>query len=519
MNSLGVGGTNAHVVLEEAPPAAVPVAHDRPRSTELLVLSARRRDVLDSARLRLAEHLRAHPELQLADVAYTLHTARKHFAERRVLACRNREHAIALLESNDRTPRVHARRRARGLGRVHVSGWRHQYPGMGQKLYAQAPVFREHVDRGLARLATRVQYDPRALLFPEPETRAHAAAALERPSLQLPLIYIVEYALAQLWISRGIEPAALIGHSVGENTAAAVAGVISFEDGLDLVLLRGQLFDEVPAGGMLSVPLPAAELQALLGDDLDLACVNAPELSVASGPKASLERLQRELAERDVEAQWIRIQIAAHSRLLEPILGRFRDFLRSIELEAPRIPILSNRSGDVLGDAQARSPEYWVEHLRNTVRFGDGVGKLVEQPGRVFLEVGPGRALCSLARLHPKLVADQAFIASLPHAEDDTPDDEMFLAACGRLWAAGVALDLGRTRSAGKRVRVELPTYAFDHQRYWIEAQAPRSVGRIERLSVTHRRARAQLLRAGMAPAVSRSRAGWLSAHVARVRR
>ncbi|HEX2676326.1 MAG TPA: acyltransferase domain-containing protein, partial [Polyangiales bacterium] len=294
-------------------------------------------------------------------------------------------------------------------------------------------------------------------------------------SLQLPLIYILEYALAQLWMSRGVKPAALIGHSVGENTAAAVAGVLGFEDGIDLVLLRGQLFDEVPAGGMISVPLSAAELLPLLGDELDLACINGPELSVASGPMASLTRLHGRLAERDVHAQWIRIQIAAHSRMLDPILGRFGDFLRGIKLSAPRLPIVSNRTGEVLTPEQARSPEYWVEHLRNTVRFGDGIGKLLETPGRVFLEVGPGRALGSLARTHAKVTAGQAFIGSLPHPDDDTPDDEVFLAACGRLWAAGADFDLAHTRGPEKRQRVELPTYAFHHQRYWIEPQVQRA--------------------------------------------
>jgi acyl transferase domain-containing protein/thioesterase domain-containing protein/aryl carrier-like protein len=472
VNSLGVGGTNAHVVLEEyvAPAQKAPAA----RPAELLVLSGRNRSAVDAQAKRLLAHLKAHPEQAMPDIAHTLAVARKHFAERKVLVARDREHAIELLEASD--PRkVFTHGVVSNASVVFMfPGGGAQYPDMGRRLYAQESVFREHVDKGLALLQKRVSHDPRALLFPAPEKRAEADKALEQPSLQLPLIYIIEYALAQLFMAWGVKPAALIGHSVGENAAAAVAGVFAFEDGLDLVLLRGRLMDEVPEGAMLSVPMAAEDLVPLLGAELDLACINAPNLCVASGPRPLLAKLQAELGERDVEAQWIRIHIAAHSRMLEPVLGRFGDFLRSIKLSAPRFPIISNRTGDVLTSEQARSPEYWVSHLRGTVRFGDGIGSLLKTPGRVFLEVGPGRALTSLARQHPNIAQGQAFIGALPHPDDDTPDTEVFLAAYGRLWAAGVDVDLARAR--GKEGRfIDLPRYAFQRQRYFIEAQAPRA--------------------------------------------
>ncbi|HET8937022.1 MAG TPA: SDR family NAD(P)-dependent oxidoreductase [Polyangiales bacterium] len=474
INSLGVGGTNAHAIVQAPPKAA---AAQKPASApgpQLLVWSGRARSVLDESAQRLLAHLRANPDVSLADVAHTLQVGRKHFNERRVLAARDTQHAIELLERAD--PRkifTHGALESTSVVFMFPGGGA-QYPDMGRHLYAQEPVFREHMDHGLDLLKTRVDYDPRALLFPKPEAREEARASLEQPSLQLPLIFIIEYALAQLWMAWGVKPAVLIGHSVGENTAAAVAGVLSFDNALDLVLLRGRLFDEVPPGGMLSVPLSAKELTPYLRDDLDLACVNAPELSVASGPRAALARLHEELAERDVQAQPIRIHVAAHSRMLDPILDRFSAFLQTLKLSAPNIPIMSNRTGELLTPEQARSASYWVEHLRRTVNFGDGIGTLLEQPGRVFLEVGPGRALSSLARLHPKVADGQAFIGSLPHPDDDTPDNEVFLAAYGRLWAAGVQLPLERTRSGdGKLIR--LPTYAFNHKRYWVEPQALRA--------------------------------------------
>jgi acyl transferase domain-containing protein len=473
VNSLGVGGTNAHVVLEEAPPQpAREASAPAPDVPELLVLSGRSRGAVDGTIKKLAAHLRAHPEAALADVAFTLATGRARFAERRVLVAKGREHALAQLDAPD--PRkVFAHGAVADASVVFMfPGGGAQYPNMGRRLYATQPVFKEHVDRGLALLKKRVEHDPASLLFPEPSARERAAAELERPSYQLPLIFIVEFALAKLWQSWGVTPAALIGHSVGENTAAALAGVFAYEEALDLILLRGRLMDEVPEGAMLSVPLSVNELRPLLGSDLDLACVNAPELCVASGPRAAILSLQRQLAERDVEGQLIRIQIAAHSRMLDAALGRFGAFLRTMRLSAPTIPIVSNRTGKLLKPEEARSPDYWVEHLRNTVLFGDGIGTLLEQPGRVFLEVGPGRVLSSLARNHPAIAPGQAFIGSLPHPDDDTPDDETFLGAYGRLWAAGVDVDLARARvTQGKRI--SLPTYAFQRQKYWIEQKTP----------------------------------------------
>jgi acyl transferase domain-containing protein/thioesterase domain-containing protein len=483
VNSLGVGGTNAHVVLEEAPPrpAVVPVASvsrspaaalGSVPAPELLLLSARSRTSLDGVSKKLGGYLRDTPNASLSDVAFTLATGRAPFSERRVLVARDREHAVAQLDALDpRKVFTHAAVANASVVFMFPGGGA-QYPNMGRRLYDSEPVFKEHVDRGLNLLKKRVAFDPKALLFPESGEREKAASELERPSYQLPLIFIIEFALAKLWQSLGIAPAALIGHSVGENTAAAIAGVFAYEDALDLILLRGRLMDEVPEGAMMSVPLSANELYPLLGNELDLACVNAPELCVASGPRPQILALQKQLLEREVECHLIRINIAAHSRMLDGALERFGAFLRKIRLSAPSLPVISNRTGKRLLPEEARSPEYWVEHLRNTVLFGEGIGTLLEQPGRVFLEVGPGRALSSLARLHPAVAQGQAFIGSLPHVDDDTPDHEVFLAAFGRLWAAGVEVDLAKARkNAGQRI--SLPTYAFQKQRYWIDQKTP----------------------------------------------
>lgn len=282
----------------------------------------------------------------------------------------------------------------------------------------------------------KLAYDIRAVWLPEEGGLEAADVRLRQPSVQLPLIMITEYALAQLWISWGVRPAALIGHSMGENTAACLAGVLSFEDCIELVHLRGCLFDTVPKGGMLSVALSADALRPHLGADLDLAAINAPGLSVATGPQAALDRLEAVLRAQDIDCQRIPIDIAAHSRMLEPILARFGDYLRGIRLSPPQIPLVSNRSGDFITDAQATDPDYWVGHLRHTVNFEGGLSTLSKVPGRIYIEVGPGKALSSLAGQHSALTPNQV-TGTLRHPKDAVADDAYFMAMLGRVWAMG----------------------------------------------------------------------------------
>ncbi|MET0386934.1 MAG: SDR family NAD(P)-dependent oxidoreductase [Polyangiales bacterium] len=345
---------------------------------------------------------------------------------------------------------------------------------MGQGLLDSDPVFREHLERGLERARTRHGLDLRAWLLPADTDLPRAAAELERPSLQVPLLFITEYALAQSWLARGITPAALIGHSLGENTAACVAGVMDFDTTLGLAALRGRLFESLPPGGMLSVPLPAAELRLLLPEGVVVACENAPSLCVASGPRASIDALAQELATRELEVQPIRIQIAAHSPMLEPILAEFEAYLRRAKLSAPKLPIISNLTGQPLTAAEATDPTYWVRQLRNTVRFAAGIETLESAGPRIYLEVGPGRALGQLVRqcLHSgQARAERTPISSLRHPDEAVDDAAFQLAALGRLWASGAPVDLAPVLPKNAR-RVRLPTYAFDHQPYFIAEKA-----------------------------------------------
>jgi acyl transferase domain-containing protein/acyl carrier protein len=469
VTSLGVGGTNAHVVVAEAPlpPAVPPTA----RPHHLLVWSAKNQRSLDDYAQKLAAHLRAERALDLGDVAATLAFGRHAFPRRRVAVARDHAEALRLLEG-ELPQRVHTHTATPGAKVVFLlPGGGAQYRHMARGLYRADPDFRADIDRGLELIAPELDVDLREIWLGDALPPAEVEQVFDRPSVQLPAIFLVEHALAQSWLRQGVRPAALLGHSVGENTAACLAGVFAFADALRLVALRGRLFERVRGGGMVSVPMAAERCRPLLTGNLDLATVNAKEICVVAGPDAELDAFAQRLAQQDIEVQRVRINIAAHSRLLAPILGEFGAFLRTLQLRAPQIPFVSNRTGTWITAEQATDPQYWVDHLRNTVQFATGIDLLLQDAQHVFLEVGPGRTLSSLARSSPSWNQDRSAIPSLRHPDDPVDDETWLTGARGRLWAAGVELPLSSMVDAD-RPRLSLPTYAFRQQRYWVDADA-----------------------------------------------
>ena len=467
VTALGVGGTNAHVVLEEAPARPVAAPSDWP--FQLLAVSGRDARARDAATDRLAAHLAAGPADDLADIAFTLIEGRRAFPARRVVVAETAAEAATHLAARTRG-RVFDHDALPGTPEVVflLPGGGAQYPAMARDLYETEPAFRDAMDEALALMRTIAGDDLRALWLPEPGGEADTAAALRRPSLQLPLILAVEVALARLWASWGVRPAALVGHSMGENAAACLAGVMSLGDALRLVHARGRLFDRLGGGGMLSVPLPEDEVAARLGPDLDLACVNAPGLCVVSGPRPALAEFARALEADGIEAQEVAIDVAAHSRALEPVLAEFRAVVAGLKLSPPALPVYSNRTGRPLTAAEATDPDYWVGHLRGTVRFAQALAA-ADAPNRVLLEVGPGQTLGALARACG--VPAGRVVASLRHQGHAIADDLHFVTALGRLWACGVAVTLSPLWGEGRR-RVGLPTYPFAPDEHFI-APAP----------------------------------------------
>jgi len=476
VSSFGLGGTNSHVIIEEAPPQP---AEPSSRRHQLLVLSARSEGALDEATSNLAAHLANHRELDIADVAYTLQVGRRHFPHRRFVVTPSLEDAITALDERD--PRHVPTAEFPGGDRKVVfmfPGGGAQYIGMGRDLWDSEPVFRQAIEDCAAAINPRIGTDLMVLLYPE-DGSGTGGEPLERPATALPALFAVEYALAKLLISRGVEPDMMIGHSLGEYTAACLSGVFSLEDALALVALRGELFETLPEGAMLSVPLPEDEVRALIGPQYSIAVVNKPGLCIVAGAVDDIDRLAETLAARDVDSSKLHISVAAHSHLVEPILDDFVAFARTIKFSPPQIPFASNTSGTWITPEAATDPEHWGRHLRNTVRFVDGLAAVLDGPDRVLVEVGPGQALSGFARQHPARADGQVAVACMRHPTESTPDDAFLLKSLGRLWQSGVAVELDELHAGDRRRRVPLPGYVFERKRYWIETGSTTANGAI----------------------------------------
>ncbi|MEO5881734.1 MAG: amino acid adenylation domain-containing protein [Caldimonas sp.] len=472
VSSFGLGGTNAHIVLEEAPVVA---PSDPARAAQLLVLSARSAAALETATDRLSDHLEAHPEQSLADVAWTLQVGRRAWAHRRAVVCTDRSEAVEVIRRREPRRIVSQVQGSHSPTLVFMfPGGGAQYPGMAAGLHATESVFRAAVDE----CAALLNGDGRSVLRRLLATPAPGAAeepALERPSAALPALFAIEYALARLWGSWGLKPSAMIGHSMGEYTAAFLAGVFSLEDVMQLIVRRGELFERLPQGAMLSVPLPQSDLAALIDGGLCIAAVNKPDLCVVSGEVEAIAAFEERLAERGCEGTRLHISVAAHSRLVEPILAEFGRVLAKMKLSPPQLPFVSNVTGEWITDELAIDPDYWVRHLRQTVRFGDGLATLCQDPSRVFLEVGPGQTLSSLARHHPAQTWNATVVSSLRHPQERIDDDVFLTQSLGRLWLAGLPIDWEGHHGGARRHRLELPTYPFQRKRYSLVAEATAS--------------------------------------------
>ena len=466
VSSFGIGGTNAHVIVEEAPPAeSSPAA----REWQVLPLSAQTPAALDAACGRLARALE-HDTPPLADAAYTLQVGRRAFPHRRAIVCRDHESARAALararEASEQTASAASDDRACVFL---FSGQGSQYPGMARGLYDSEPSFRADVDAACDRLRALLGIDLREVMYPASADR-DAALQLNETRFAQPALFVVEYAAAQLWMRRGVQPAALLGHSIGELVAACLAGVFSLEDALAIVAARGRLMQAQPHGGMLAVPLGAAELEPLLGADLALAAINGPSFSVASGPLPAIARLETELEQRGVTARRVETSHAFHSPMMHPAAEAFRGVMAGMRLSAPRIPFLSNVTGTWITEEQATSPDYWARHLRAPVQFAAGAETVLRDPAHVFVEVGPGRTLASLLRMQGALARGRTIVTTLRHPSEPGPDERVLLEALAALWTSGVEVHWPALHEGETRRRVPLPTYPFQRQRFWIDA-------------------------------------------------
>jgi acyl transferase domain-containing protein/thioesterase domain-containing protein/acyl carrier protein len=474
VNSFGIGGTNAHVILEEAPNQQSTIENqESKRPWQLLLLSAKTDTALETATTQLIEHFKQHPELNLADVAYTYQIGRSAFKYRRLLVCKSLEDAVSALETPD-TKRVLTQTVNNDKKPAVVfmfSGQGSQYVNMGLELYQIESVFREQIDHCAEFLKPHLGLDLRTVLYPSQEQQTEVASQqLKQTAITQPALFVIEYALAQLWKTWGIQPKAMIGHSIGEYVAACLAGVFTLEEALILVAVRGRLIQSVPAGAMLAVPLTEEKILPLLNQNIDLAAVNVSSQSVVSGTLESVEQLTAQLAEQGVECQRLHTYHAFHSEMMTPILPVFLKQVQEIQLKPPQIPFISNVTGTWISNAEATDPNYWIKHLRQTVRFAAGLQKIFQTPSQILLEVGPGRTLSTFTKRHPDNTG-QLVLTSLRHPKDEHSDSAFILKTLGQLWMNGITVNWSRFYADEQRCRLPLPTYPFERQRYWIEAQ------------------------------------------------
>ena len=467
VSSFGIGGTNAHVIVEEAPHVE-PAGKARP--LHLLVLSARTGSALKTAATNLVAHMKQHPELNLADIAHTLQVGRKSFDHRMTLVCRDLDDASAALEAQDERHVVTSLQETNDRPVMFMfPGQGAQHVKMGTELYQAEQTFREQVDLCSELLHAHLGCDLRAMLYPDQDNVEEAAEQLNQTIFTQPALFVVEYALAKLWMSWGVRPRAMIGHSIGEYVAACLAGVLTLEDALALVAARGRLMQSLPGGAMLSVTLPEAEVAPLLNNRLAVAAVNGPSSCVVSGETEAIEELESLLVKRGHLCRRLLTSHAFHSWMMDSIIERFVELVKTVKLSPPQLPYISNLTGTWITAAEATNPGYWARHLRQTVRFDAGVRELFKIQNSIFLEVGPGQTLTTLTQRHLHKAAEQSVLSSLPRPQERASDLESMLDTAGRLWLAGRQLDWAGFSSGRRHLRVPLPTYPFERKRYWID--------------------------------------------------
>ncbi|MDZ7967790.1 MAG: beta-ketoacyl synthase N-terminal-like domain-containing protein [Nostoc sp. DedSLP03] len=488
VSSFGMGGTNAHVILEETPvlEQGSRGAGEQGRNYQLLCLSAKSASALEKATANLITHLKEHPELNLGDVAYTLNSGRRGFNHRRMLICQDLKDVVENL-SNLATQQVitnYTEITERPVVFM-FPGQGSQYVNMAREIYETEAVFQEQVDYCSEILKPLLGLDLRRILYPSDEKIDEVSKQLQQTGIAQSAIFVIEYALAKLWQSYGVEPQAAIGHSIGEYVAATLAEVFSLEDALSLVAARGQMMQQLPTGAMLSVPLPADKVKSLLGQELSVAAINQPSQCVISGSTAAVDALQNQLATQGIECRRLHTSHAFHSQMMEPILEAFAERVKKVTLNAPKLPYISNLTGTWITVTQATNPDYYAQHLRSTVLFASGVEKLLATPEQVLLEVGPGHTLATLVKRHPDKAATQTVLTSVRHPQEKQSDIVVLFNTFGQLWLAGVKVDWFGFYSQDEYYRLPLPTYPFERDRYWIDPPQKAAWGQLQILPTT----------------------------------
>lgn len=471
VSSFGIGGTNAHLILEE-PPAPEPTDPGRP--WQVLPLSAKSEAALETMSARLVEHLKANPDTALADVAYTLQVGRSQLPHRAFAVCRDGESVVGGLTISSGV-RVKPKQTAPVV--FMFPGQGSQYIDMAAEVYETEAVFRDTVDECARLAAPALGCDLRDVIFSSRSPGDDAeelADRLRRTEFTQPALFVVEYALARLWMSWGVEPTAMVGHSIGEIVAGCLADVFTLSSAIDFVTTRGRLTQSMPAGSMLALPLSASDVEPLLTDEISLAVVNAPGATVVAGPHEAIQALEGLLSRTGVQGTILHTSHAFHSSMLDPVIAPLREAAERAGLKAPSRPFVSTVTGEWITAEQATDPDYWATQARRPVQFAKAL-QTAAGSGSVLLEVGPGRSLTSLAR---QTLEEPAVVTSLgrPGGGASGSDGQSLAKAMGQLWASGVVVDWAALSQGRRRRRVPLPTYPYERVRHWVDLEvAPKT--------------------------------------------
>ena len=481
VSSFGFSGTNAHVIVEEAPAdVAAVAAKSTPRSVEVLPLSAKSEAALAALAGRYAAYLEKHESVSVADMCHTARIGRSHFAHRLAIVAKDRAGLIEALKQAARgeSPTTLSRGTVTGSNRMKVAflftGQGAQYVGMGKELYASEPVFREAVDRCAQALEGVLDRDLRTVMFEE------SGGPLDQTQYTQPALYALEVGMARLWQSWGVEPTVVLGHSVGEYAAACIAGAYEIEVGARLIAERGRRMQALPgSGAMLAIQGEETEVERVSTEllknepDVSIAARNAPGSIVLSGARSAIERLEKNFQSRGLMAQRLVVSHGFHSSQMEPMLSEYERSAQALHYQPPKVQWISNLTGEALkwNEWSGRMGEYWRRHVREPVQFARGIKTAAQQGVEVFLEVGPHPVLSGLGRATLKSQTNLTWSPSLARGAGAT---ERLLMSLAQLYAKGVRIDWRAfDRDRGQRI-VSLPTYPFQRQRYWLEESTTR---------------------------------------------
>ena len=465
VSSFGIGGTNAHAILEEAPEI---IKKEVNSNGSLILLSAKSLNSLNALSQKYIDFLASTQE-SIADISYTSQVGRAPFYFRRTIVADTKADASNDLQAQLKSNMVSVFNENSKKEVVFLfPGQGAQYLNMAREIYEREAEFRKTLDYCFAKLEIKTGMDLKKIVFPEVETE-ELSNQINQTSITQTVLFSVEYALAKLLMSWGILPNGMIGHSLGEYVAACISGVISLDDALHLIAIRGKLIQELPKGDMLSIFLSEEEVKAMINSDLAIAAINAPGFCVVSGTTGDISEFEKELGNKNISCQKLHTSHAFHSSMMNPILDSFLEEVKKIKLSAPSIPYVSNVTGDWINSDEVTDPYYWVKHLRNTVRYADGVQKLLENNKNIFLEVGPGRILSTLTKQNTNS-NENIIITSLPGPKEKTNNYKHLLSSLAKLWQSGISIDWAMFNKDKENYRVSLPTYAFMKNRYWIES-------------------------------------------------